>query len=97
MFQKPRVADLRQAAQKLGMHPSDAYLDAVEEIISPLGNAYATLDATPDELPGGRSWASGRAVAAAVSGSGGAVSAAILALRADTSWTSAGVLRKAST
>jgi hypothetical protein len=35
--------------------------------------------------------------AAAVSGSGGAVSAAILALRADTSWTSAGVLRKAST
>ncbi len=51
MFQKPSVADLRQAAQKLGMNPSDAYLDAVEQIITPLANAYATLDTTPDELP----------------------------------------------
>jgi amidase len=51
MFQKPTVADLRQAAHKLGMNPSDAYLAAVGEIITPLANAYATLDATPDELP----------------------------------------------
>ena len=51
MFQKPSVADLRQAAQKLGMNPSDAYLDAVEQIITPLADAYATLDTTPDELP----------------------------------------------
>src|SRR5262249_9773491 len=51
MFQKPTVADLRQAAQKLGMNPSDAYLNAVEQIITPLANAYATLDTTPDDLP----------------------------------------------
>src|SRR6516162_8792119 len=51
MFQKPTVVDLRQAAQKLGMNPSDAYLNAVEQIITPLANAYATLDTTPDELP----------------------------------------------
>src|SRR5262245_51435826 len=42
------LADLRQAAQKLGMNPSDAYLNAVEQIITPLANAYATLDTTPD-------------------------------------------------
>ena len=51
MFQKPTVADLRQAAQKLGMNPSDAYLNAVEQIITPLANAYATLDTTPEDLP----------------------------------------------
>jgi amidase len=51
MFQKPSLADLRQAAQKLGMNPSDEYLLAVEHIIAPLANAYATLDETPDELP----------------------------------------------
>ena len=51
MFQKPGIADLRQAAQKLGMNPSDDYLLAVEQIVTPLANAYATLDATPDELP----------------------------------------------
>src|SRR5215468_4637585 len=51
MFQKPTVADLRQAAKKLGMNPSDEYLAAVEQIITPLANAYATLDATADELP----------------------------------------------
>ena len=51
MFQKPTVADLRQAAQKLGMNPSDDYLLAVEQIVTPLATAYATLDATPDELP----------------------------------------------
>ena len=53
MFQKPTVADLRQAAQKLGMNPSDDYLNAVEQIITPLANAYAVLDTTPDELTGG--------------------------------------------
>ena len=51
MFEKPSVADLREAAQKLGMTPSDAYLAAVEEIIAPIAAAYATLDKTPDELP----------------------------------------------
>src|SRR5512133_103082 len=51
MFQKPSVADLREAAERLGMRPSEAYLDAVAEIITPLANAYAMLDATPDELP----------------------------------------------
>src|SRR6266403_393349 len=51
MFQKPTFADLREAAERLGMRPSEAYLDAVAEITTPLANAYATLDATPDELP----------------------------------------------
>src|SRR5258706_12045981 len=51
MFEKPSVGDLREAAQKLGMTPSDAYLAAVEEIVTPLANAYPALDATPDELP----------------------------------------------
>src|SRR5262249_25863985 len=43
MFQKPAVADLRQAAQKLGMNPGDTYLNAVGQIITLLANAYATL------------------------------------------------------
>ncbi len=51
MFEKPTVADLREAAHKLGMKPSEAYLGAVEEIVTPIANAYAVLDATPDELP----------------------------------------------
>jgi amidase len=51
MFQKPSLADLRQAAQKLGMNPSDDYLQAAEQIVAPLVNAYAALDAAPDELP----------------------------------------------
>ena len=51
MFVKPTVADLRAAATKLGMNPSDEYLLAVEQIITPLANAYAALDAAADELP----------------------------------------------
>jgi amidase len=51
MFQKPSVADLRRAAQQLGMNPSDDYLRAVGEIITPLAAAYGALDAEPDELP----------------------------------------------
>ena len=51
MFEKPGIADLRHAAQQLGMNPSDDYLRAVEEIIGPLAQAYAALDAMPDELP----------------------------------------------
>lgn len=47
MFEKPAIADLRQAAEALGMHPSDDYLRAVEEIVEPLAAAYAM----PDELP----------------------------------------------
>src|SRR5262249_7613956 len=51
MFQKPTVAEFRHAAQKIGMNPNEAYLNAVEQIITPLANAYATLDTTPDDLP----------------------------------------------
>src|SRR5216683_6361239 len=51
MFRKPSVADLRQAAQEIGMNPSDDYLRAVEQIVIPLANAYAMLDAIADELP----------------------------------------------
>ena len=51
MFQKPSVADLRQAAQKLGMNPSDDYLAITQDIVAPLVAAYAALDAIPDEKP----------------------------------------------
>src|ERR1700686_2439489 len=51
MFEKPGIVQLRQAAQQLGMNPSDDYLGAVEEIVGPLSLAYAALDAMPDELP----------------------------------------------
>jgi amidase len=51
MFEKPTVADLRRAAQQLGMNPSDDYLRAVDEIVTPLAAAYAALDAMADELP----------------------------------------------
>ncbi len=51
MFQKPSIPDLRRAAQQLGMSPSDDYLHAVDEITGPLAQAYAALDAMPDELP----------------------------------------------
>jgi amidase len=51
MFQKPSLADLRKAAQQLGMNPSDDYLRAVDEITAPVAQAYAALDAMPDELP----------------------------------------------
>src|ERR1700686_4211579 len=51
MFEKPGIAELRQAAQQLGINPSDDYLRAVEEIVGPLSRAYAALDAMPDELP----------------------------------------------
>jgi hypothetical protein len=51
MFEKPSVADLRRAAERLGMNPSASYLAAVQDIIAPLANAYAALDAVQDELP----------------------------------------------
>ncbi len=51
MFEKPGIAELRQAAQQLGMHPSEDYLRAVDQIVGPLAQAYAALDAMPDELP----------------------------------------------
>src|SRR2546425_7511245 len=51
MFVKPTVADLRAAATKLGMNPSDAYLEAATRILTPLAGAYAALDAVPDEVP----------------------------------------------
>ena len=51
MFQKPSVAELREAAHALGMHPSEDYLLAVDEIVAPLAKAYAALDGIADELP----------------------------------------------
>jgi hypothetical protein len=51
MFEKPDIADLRKAAQQLGMNPSDDYLRAVDEIVGPLSRAYGLLDAMPDEVP----------------------------------------------
>src|ERR1700722_15311037 len=53
MFEKPGIAELRQAAQQLGMNPSDDYLRAVDEIVGPLARAYGLLDAMPDEGPAG--------------------------------------------
>ena len=51
MFVKPNAADLRACAQKLGMNPSDDYLEAAARIVAPLAGAYAALDAVPDEVP----------------------------------------------
>ncbi len=51
MFEKPSLADLRSAAQQLGIDPSDSYLNAVAEIVGPIAQAYAVLDRMPDELP----------------------------------------------
>jgi amidase len=51
MFVKPTVSDLRACATKLGMNPSDAYLEAATRIIAPLANAYAALDAAVDDVP----------------------------------------------
>ncbi|HEX7045042.1 MAG TPA: amidase [Burkholderiales bacterium] len=51
MFDNPTPAQLRVAAERLGMRPSDDYLEAVARITVPLANAYAALDALPDELP----------------------------------------------
>src|ERR1700731_682137 len=51
MFEKPGIADLRKAAQQLGMNPSDDYLRAVEKIGGPLSQAYGLLDAMADEVP----------------------------------------------
>ena len=36
MFEKPGIAELRDAAHKLGMTPSDDYLAAVAQIVGPL-------------------------------------------------------------
>ena len=51
MFERPSLSDLRDAAQQLGMKPSEDYLRAADEIVGPLAQAYAALDAMPDELP----------------------------------------------
>src|ERR1700735_5320999 len=51
MFEKPGIAELRQGGRALHMNPSDDYLRAVVEIVGPLAQAYAALDAMPDELP----------------------------------------------
>ncbi len=51
MFEKPSVADLRHAAEQLGMNPSTLYLETARDILAPLVAAYAALDAVPDELP----------------------------------------------
>src|SRR5919198_3420335 len=51
MFSPPTVADLRECATRLGMNPSDEYLQAAVRIIAPLGQAYAALEAAADEVP----------------------------------------------
>ncbi|MEA3028300.1 MAG: amidase, partial [Alphaproteobacteria bacterium] len=51
IFEKPSVADLRHAADQLGMNPSMHYLNTVQDIVGPLVAAYAALDAFPDEKP----------------------------------------------
>lgn len=51
MFQKPSVADLRHAAERLGMNPSMLYLQTAQDILAPLCAAYAALDAAADEKP----------------------------------------------
>src|SRR5262245_37999521 len=51
MFQKPTVADLRQAAEKLGMNPGDGYLVCGVVLVKKMANAYAALDQAPDALP----------------------------------------------
>jgi amidase len=61
MFQKPSIADLRHAADALGMNPGADYLTAAQEIVAPLDAAYAALDAAPDDKPAvkypdGRAW-----------------------------------------
>lgn len=50
-FEKPSIADLRHAADQLGMNPSMHYLSTVQDIVAPLVAAYAALDAVPDEKP----------------------------------------------
>src|SRR5438270_13889240 len=51
MFEKPSIADLRHAADQLGMNPSMMYLNAVQDIVAPLCAAYAALDNFADEKP----------------------------------------------
>jgi amidase len=51
VFKNPNTRDLRAAADRLGMSPSDSYLQAVEGITIPLSEAYAALDGLPDALP----------------------------------------------
>ncbi len=51
MFEKPSVADLRHAADQLGMNPSMLYLQGAQDILTPLVAAYAALDNWPDEKP----------------------------------------------
>src|SRR5688572_14341621 len=50
-FEKPSVADLRHAAEQLGMNPSMHYLNTAQDILAPLIAAYAALDTVPDEKP----------------------------------------------
>jgi amidase len=50
-FEKPSVADLRHAAEQLGMNPGMMYLNTVQDIVAPLCAAYAALDAVTDEKP----------------------------------------------
>ncbi len=51
MFEKPSVDDLRHAAEQLGMNPDAQYLQAAQDILTPLVAAYAALDAAPDDKP----------------------------------------------
>ena len=43
MFEKPSVADLQRAAERLGMNPSASYLAAVQDIIGPTEKPSITV------------------------------------------------------
>jgi amidase len=51
MFEKPTIADLRHAADQLGMKPSDEYLATMQDIMASACAAYSALDTFPDEKP----------------------------------------------
>ena len=51
MFNHPTIAQLRESASELGMNPTDEYLESVQRIITPLVQAYQSLDLVTDELP----------------------------------------------
>lgn len=50
-FKNPTAQDLRDVADQLGMSPTDAYLESVEQIATHLSNAYAALDNLADPIP----------------------------------------------
>ncbi len=50
-FKTPSLRQLRAAADRLGMAPSDAYLESTRRIVAPLIDAYRALDGVADAVP----------------------------------------------